>query len=287
MALRKSSDPEVQKLRNQITLQPNMKINKLTLLKKVGNGWECLCDCGNKIIVTRPYRLKNEFIGNVQDHTGSCGCLQKSKFKAPNREGIKDQEFKGQTFYNWRVIDKTNLLDSNRSTLYICYNLKTQQYHLISKRHLSNTSGIKCSQNYDKIQEQIKNNIKNPRLGSKQEENILKILKENNIHGNIQYTFSDCKDKNLLPFDFYIENKYIIEYDGEQHFKNIEFFGGTDGFYIRRAHDLIKDKYCFDNNIPLIRIPYDAKYDLNDLKLETTRFLLTKENEEEYYAKRS
>jgi hypothetical protein len=51
--------------------------------------------------------------------------------------------------------------------------------------------------------------------------------------------------------------------------------------------DLLKNKYCFDNNIPIIRIPYDADYTINDLKLETTKFLLIPENEGEYYAKRS
>ena len=286
MAMRKSSDPEVQKLRDSITLQPGMKINKLTLLQKEGNGWKCKCDCGNTIVITRPYRLKNELIGNVQDHTGSCGCIQKKTGpKNANRNGAKDIDIKGQIFYNWKVIDQTDILDSNRSRLYICYHLKTNQYHLISKRHLD-IPGFKCSQSYEKIQEQIKNNIKTPQIGSKQEENILNLLKENNIHGNFQYTFSDCKDKNLLPFDFYIENKYIIEYDGEQHFKVIDFFNGLDGFYVRRAHDLLKNKYCFEHNIPIIRIPWDIKYTINDLKLETTRFLLTPKNEKEYFESR-
>ena len=49
----------------------------------------------------------------------------------------------------------------------------------------------------------------------------------------------------------------------------------------------MKNKYCFKHNIPIIRIPYYADYTLEDLKLERTRFLLTPENEGEYYAKRS
>lgn len=39
----------------------------------------------------------------------------------------------------------------------------------------------------------------------------------------------------------------------------------------------------YKNNIPLIRIPYNAKYTIEDLRLETTRFLLTPENEKRYY----
>ena len=46
---------------------------------------------------------------------------------------------------------------------------------------------------------------------------------------------------------------------------------------------LIKNKYCFEHNIPLIRIPYNKEYTFEDLKLETTHFLLTPENEQKYY----
>lgn len=42
-------------------------------------------------------------------------------------------------------------------------------------------------------------------------------------------------------------------------------------------------KIFIKNNIPLIRIPYDTEYTFEDLKLETTHFLLTPKNEELYY----
>lgn len=89
-------------------------------------------------------------------------------------------------------------------------------------------------------------------------------------------------------FDFAIFNNEriisIIEYDGIQHFQNGHFKTLLE---ITRKNDLLKNKYCFNNNIPLIRIPYDEEYTIDDLKLETTRFLLTPENEKEYYKKRS
>ena len=78
----------------------------------------------------------------------------------------------------------------------------------------------------------------------------------------------------------------VIEFDGIQHFYSFEHFGGKEKFILRHKHDLIKNKYCFENNIPLIRIPYDADYTIDDLKLETTRFLLTPENEKDYYESR-
>ena len=106
-----------------------------------------------------------------------------------------------------------------------------------------------------------------------------------NIPFNYQYRFNDFQIK---EFDFYVNNQYIIEYDGIQHFqyKNNNGWNNKENFEKTRERDLIKNKYCFDNNIPLIRIPYNAEYTINDLKLETTRFLLTPENEEEYYNSR-
>lgn len=87
-----------------------------------------------------------------------------------------------------------------------------------------------------------------------------------------------------LIFDIAIYNDnillYLIEYDGIQHFEHGHFY---DNYNITHRNDLIKNQYCFNHNIPLIRIPYDVEYNLNDLKLETTRFLLIQENEEKYY----
>lgn len=126
-------------------------------------------------------------------------------------------------------------------------------------------------------------------LNSKNETKIAQLLQNINIDYQKQYSFSNLVSPSTgyrLYFDFAIfENShlaYLIEYDGQQHFSiDHEFHEG--GFQITRQYDLLKNKYCFEHNIPLIRIPYHQGYDLNDLKLETTRFLLTKENEKEYY----
>lgn len=75
----------------------------------------------------------------------------------------------------------------------------------------------------------------------------------------LQKTFSDCKNKKELPFDFGIEftNGWaVIEYHGEQHYRVVDFFGGENGFNERVKRDKIKEKYCIDNNIPLLIIPY-------------------------------
>ena len=82
----------------------------------------------------------------------------------------------------------------------------------------------------------------------------------------IKYTpqkrFDDCKDIKPLPFDFYLSDyNTCIEYDGQQHFEPVDFSGKRENlaqqqFEKTQYHDKIKNKYCEDNNIRLLRIPY-------------------------------
>lgn len=95
---------------------------------------------------------------------------------------------------------------------------------------------------------------------SKGEVKINNILEKNNIKFEYNYKFGDCKNKNKLPFDFYIDNKIIIEYDGEVHFNPIRYTKNKnktdDALKYRQNNDKIKNQYCVINKIPLIRIPY-------------------------------
>ena len=94
-------------------------------------------------------------------------------------------------------------------------------------------------------------------LNSKGEILIKKILKELDIKYLPQHKFDDCRDKNKLAFDFYLPNKNIcIEFDGKQHFEPIKRFGGIVNFVITKNHDEIKNNYCKNNNIKILRIKY-------------------------------
>jgi len=90
------------------------------------------------------------------------------------------------------------------------------------------------------------------------ERTISKILENNNIIYIKQYGFKDCKDINKLFFDFYIPSlNTCIEFDGQQHFTVINLWGGEQGLINRQKKDNIKDNYCNENNITLLRIRYD------------------------------
>ena len=86
------------------------------------------------------------------------------------------------------------------------------------------------------------------------------------IFNTLAYHFnlSETKDfyygyilPNRLHLDFYLPHYRLgIEYDGIQHFKPINYFGGIDSYLDIIKRDKNKDTYCKDNHITLIRIPY-------------------------------
>lgn len=105
---------------------------------------------------------------------------------------------------------------------------------------------------------------------SRGELKIEQYLKENNIKYKIQKRFKHCKNKNRLPFDFYLsEYNICIEYDGELHYKKSRRYNAEYKLKQTKINDKIKTKYCKDSNIKLIRIPYwEFKNIENKLKME-------------------
>lgn len=99
-----------------------------------------------------------------------------------------------------------------------------------------------------------------PRCGESSGERMIRQwLDKNNILYEYQKSFLDCRDKKPLPFDFYLpEYNICVEYDGEQHYKSVDYFGGEEAFQKRVKHDKVKTEYCYKNSIRLLRIPYFA-----------------------------
>lgn len=83
-------------------------------------------------------------------------------------------------------------------------------------------------------------------------------------------------NKGTLRCDFAIINddnevKYIIEFNGKQHYEPVDVFGGQEGFEVLKENDQIKMDYFKKNNIPLIIFSYkelkqmDEEYILNKI----------------------
>jgi len=102
---------------------------------------------------------------------------------------------------------------------------------------------------------------------SKGETRITKILQSLNIEFVKQYRFEDCKNKSQLIFDFYLPcYNMCIEFDGSQHYNKKSRFYSE----ITKTNDEIKDKYCLEKNIYLLRIPYYKYINIEKIIKEAT-----------------
>lgn len=106
------------------------------------------------------------------------------------------------------------------------------------------------------------------------EKKITTLLNEHGVEYIPQFRFDDCKNKKPLPFDFVVldqdrEISYAIEYDGEGHFRPLLGLGNHEemnvSFKNTQTNDKIKNKYCKDNDIPLYRIPYWKKGEIENI----------------------
>lgn len=87
---------------------------------------------------------------------------------------------------------------------------------------------------------------------SKGEKEITNILNELNIEHITQYTVN-IENINYR-FDFYIPKfNLYIEYDGIQHFKSVDYFGGKKAYDKILKNDLIKNKWI-EKNGDILRI---------------------------------
>lgn len=99
---------------------------------------------------------------------------------------------------------------------------------------------------------------------------IEKILSKRHITFSKQVEFPDCKDNHPLSYDFMVNN-FLIEYQGQQHYRPVKLFGGIKQFHIQQRHDNIKRKYAISHGYVLVEVPY-TKSTVHDIE----SFLISK-----------
>jgi hypothetical protein len=94
---------------------------------------------------------------------------------------------------------------------------------------------------------------------SKGEKRIARFLDTFDIMYSRQRAFEGCKDKKVLRFDFffvYVGQRFLIEYNGQQHYKPIGHWGGEKALETSQRRDHIKADFAAANGLHLITIPY-------------------------------
>ena len=225
---------------------------KLKVLYRVPNPsgkkdvyWHCKCDCGNE----------KDISGNAlkTGYTKSCGCLNKEL--ASQRTLI---DLTGEKFGKLTVLYKVTNIGERVKWHCKCDCGKECDVlaYLLTKGF---TSSCGC-------------------LGASKGETIIEaLLKDYKIPFETEKTFSTLKfpDTNAFGrFDFWVNNLYLIEFDGIQHYQSTSGWNTEEHFKQVQKRDCYKNQWCKDNNIPLIRIPYTHLNELclEDLLLETSQF---------------
>ena len=155
-------------------------------------------------------------------------------------------------------------------------------YNLKNREMLSRKSKAYRISHRDEISERRKEKYRQKRQeevelikrdGSIVEANIYRSSYENIVADYLyDHEIRYCYDKSYngltndegfkLRYDFYlIDFGILIEIDGEQHFHPVRFNGideeqAQSVFERTKYHDELKNAYCEENGIPLIRIPY-------------------------------
>lgn len=95
------------------------------------------------------------------------------------------------------------------------------------------------------------------------ERKVTYFLQKNNIEYIPQYKIVNenifCKNRELRVDFFLPKRNTIIEYEGEQHYKPVDIFGGEEKFTAQNERDYSLRQYCKEHKIKLIEIPYYEK----------------------------
>ena len=185
------------------------------------------------------------------NHLEGAGCWKCAREYVANKQTSNTEEFieKARKIHGDKYnYDKVDYISSRQNVIITCPKKGHGDFPQTPGSHITQNAGCpKCKE-------------------SKGEKYISDFLTKNNIIFIPQYKFKDCVGIgkqwcNQLPFDFFIYDYNVaIEYDGRQHFEPIY---GNDEFINRKKIDKIKDDYCINNNIKLIRIPYTVPF--NDI----------------------
>ena len=193
--------------------------------------WLCKCDCGNDTIVLATNLKKGT--------TKSCGCLVKEICATSLIKDLTGLKF-GMLTVLERADNKTYSSGINRVAWKCKCDCGNEKIVLSSLLISGETKSCGC-------------------MASSGEYNLIIYFLNNNVNYEYQKRFEDCRGigNKPLSYDFYLPNhNMLIECQGEQHERPIEYFGGEEQFAIQQEHDKRKREYAKDNGYRLLEISY-------------------------------
>lgn len=231
----------------------------------LGNQLKCpYCEKVHKLTSKEyTYKFNKVLKGKYEllsEYTGSSNRVLVKHLKCGNTYDAEAGKFlsdggycaycSGQVKTKDDVINQINSLSNNEYELISNYK---NNYSKVELRHK------KCGNIWKVRMVDFVRGSRCPYCGSSNGEKLIKTyLEENHIPFEQQKKFPTCKYYKELPFDFYIDNKVLVEYQGQQHYEYTSYFYPKYSDYEKaRLRDRIKYDWATNNNITLLRIPYN------------------------------
>ena len=209
----------------------------------------------NKIPMTIVCPKHGTFKQAPGDHLKGWGCSKCSgKYKPTTEEWI----LKAAPVYNNRYdYSKVIYIDNKTPVTVICP--EHGEFLQTPNAHLSGAGCPKCkNKNQTILFEKLSNSFKEL---------------------NFNYEFG-IKWLEGQRFDIYNSQfNFAVEYDGLQHYKLVEHFGGESYFKIIQERDVLKNEKCIHNNCKLFRVKYNyTESDYQELILNIKNYISNKNN---------
>lgn len=235
-------------------------------------------------------KTTEEFIAQVKEHVGDeysvLGQYAGSKIAIAIKHNTCESEYKVRptTFLQGRRCKSCFEVARTKTTIHFIEEVKKltgDEFSVLSeyqnnKTKLSMRHNV-CESEYEVSPDSFLMGSRCPKCKySKGEKAVAEVLERFSLRFETEFTFENCRNKRTLPFDFVVfvkdtENKVAIEFDGELHYVAVKHFGGEYALNHRQMLDSIKTKFCEENDIPLIRIPY---WKIDEIEEILTRELL-------------
>ena len=201
------------------------------------------------IIICPNHDEPYEFPQKPYDHLQRKGCPICGRNVALEKHRLTLQEFIERAYKKYGIgrydYSKVKYTTMNTLVCIICPN-HDEPYEFWKTQH-NHLNGVRCP-------------LCNESIGNNK---IRMFLINNNIDFETEETFDDCEYIKQLRFDFYIQQYNLcIEFDGEQHFEKVNWTGKMtdeemeENLKLNQFRDQIKNDYCKNNNINLLRIKY-------------------------------
>lgn len=213
--------------------------NRVTPKGRSLRYWHCKCSCGREKDVVESALISGKSV--------SCGCYRKERFA----EKIPFEDLTGKQFGDWTVLERlpdkhTGSEKKNRIQLWrVRCSCGTEK--VVSRTILKQGNSTSCG---------CKNR-------STLELYVKQWLDENGFTYKHQQTFDNLYINKGHPlfYDFaiYVNDKIVclIECQGKQHFKAINWFGGEERFKRQQLSDNYKKTFAQSRGLPLFCVLYN------------------------------